>query len=477
MLLGQSDDFICTCQMRIPEILKQIAARIDKEGGIPILVGGVVRDFLLGLECKDLDVEVFNLQYHHLLTLLKKFGKVSAVGKAYGVLKLSTSGYHFDFSLPRNDLKTGSGHRGFSITTDPEMPFRSAAARRDFTINSLGYHLLNQKFLDEYGGRSDLENRILRVVDPNTFGEDPLRVLRGIQFAARFNLTVPGETRTIMSSLIDTLDELPRERVFKEIQKLLLEAKRPSDGIKIADDIGVVKKLFPELNALHAIANDPNWYADLNAWDHTLQVIDEAAKLKSADLFEDTAMMLAALCHDFIRLNPAEFIDEKWTRYFKTHPCPTVTRCFLNRLTNEIKMIETVDTLVSEQLIMKRLNRSSQLKNGDLRRLALKVNIPLLVRVAKADFYGSFNGKNRPAHFPAGEWLLERYHALKLNDLRNLQPVLLGRHLITLGLKPGPFFGQILTEAYQRQLDDELSTLEEAISWAREQIAAIPAAP
>jgi tRNA nucleotidyltransferase (CCA-adding enzyme) len=460
--------------MKIPDILNQIAARIDKEGGTPILVGGFVRDFLLGLESKDFDVEVFNLHYHQLTALLKKFGKVSAVGKAFGVLKLSISGYHFDFSLPRNDLKTGYGHKGFSVTTDPAMSFRSAAARRDFTINSMGYDILSRKILDEFGGRSDLDNKVLRVVDPKTFGDDPLRVLRGIQFAARFRLSVPRETKDIMISLIDTLDELPRERVFKEVQKLLLEASQPSDGIRIADEIGVIKKLFPELNALHAIPYDPEWYTDRDAWSHTLHVIDEAANLKGGDSFQDTALMLAALCHEFTSLNPTEFTDEKWTRRFKTQACPTVTKCFLNRITNEIKLIETVDSLVSEHQSMNRLFRSSQIKNGDIRRLSLRVNIPLLIRVAEADFYGRFNSKDRPTQFPAGEWLLKRYYALKLNNGRNLQPLLLGRHLISLGLKPGPFFGKILTDAYQKQLDDKFMTLDDAINWAREQIETIP---
>ena len=456
--------------MKVPGILEHIAAKIDKEGGTPVLVGGAVRDFILGLESKDFDVEVFNIHYNQLIGVLKKFGKVSAVGKAFGVLKLSNTGYQFDFSLPRNDTKTGEGHRGFRITTDPNMSFRTAASRRDFTINSVGYNLISGKILDEFDGQSDLKNKVLRVVDPKTFVEDPLRVLRGIQFAARFNLSIPEETKSILVDLIDTLDQLPRERIFKEIRKLLLKAQKPSSGLLIADEIGLNKKLFPELNALHSIPHDPDWYPQNNAWSHTLSVIDEAARLRSGDKFKDMALMLAALSHEFTSLNPVEFVDEQWRRQYRTAQCPTVTKCFMNRITNEAKLIETVDRLVTEHRSLSKAIRSTNIKNGDIRRLSLKVDVPLLVRLAEADYYGRFKEEEKPTNFPAGDWLLKRFHALKLENSQNLQPILLGRHLISLGLKPGPFFGQILTDAYEKQLDDEFMTLDDAISWAQNQI-------
>ncbi|MCG8336361.1 MAG: polynucleotide adenylyltransferase [Proteobacteria bacterium] len=456
--------------MKVPGILGHIAIKIDKEGGIPILVGGAVRDFILGSESKDFDVEVFNIHYNQLIAVLKKFGKVSAVGKAFGVLKLSNAGHQFDFSLPRNDTKTGEGHRGFRITTNPNMSFRTAASRRDFTINSIGFNLISGEILDEFGGQSDLKDKILRVVDPATFVEDPLRVLRGIQFAARFNLEIPEATKSILIDLIDTLDQLPRERIFKEVRKLLLKAQKPSSGLLIADEIGLNKKLFPELNALHSIPHDPDWYPQNDAWSHTLSVIDEAARLRCGDKFKDMALMLSALCHEFTSLNPVEFVDEQWRKQYRTAQCPTVTKCFMNRITNESRLIEMVDRLVTEHRSLAKTLRSTNIKNGDIRRLSLKVDIPLLVKLAEADYYGRFKEEERPVSFPAGEWLLKRFHALKLESGQNLQPILLGRHLISLGLKPGPFFGQILTDAYEKQLDDEFMTLDDAISWAQNQI-------
>lgn len=456
--------------MKIPEVLTQIANRIDKEGGIPILVGGAVRDFILNIENKDLDVEVFGLYYNQLISILKRFGRVSAVGKAFGVLKLSIGGIHYDFSLPRNDLKTGIGHKGFRIKTNPDMSFHEAALRRDFTINAMGYNLITNEILDEFGGKSDLRNRLLRVVDPVTFAEDPLRVLRGVQFAARFKLSVPKDTKKILTDLTDSLEELPRERIFKELKKLLLKANKPSVGLRLADEIGITRKLFPELNALYHLPRSKNWPVEDNAWSHTLKVVDETAKLRTGDKFIDMSIMLAALCHEFVKLNPEEFVSDKLTRGINNRSKVSVTKGFLSRLTNESRLVDNVDTLVHEHITLLHLYRSKQGKSGDIRRLSLKVNIPMLVKVARGDYLARYQKGEQPDFFPAGAWLMERYHALKLGANNNLQPLLLGRHLIELGLKPGPFFGEILNNAYQKQLDDEFITLEDALGWAREKI-------
>ena len=458
--------------VKLPDSLNQIANRIDREGGVPVLVGGAVRDYLLGMESKDLDVEVFNLHYNQLVSILKKHGRVSAVGKAFGVLKLSLEGYHFDFSLPRNDLKTGIGHRGFRITTNPEMSFKAAASRRDFTINALGYNLITKEILDEFDGRNDLSKRRLRVVAPETFVEDPLRVLRGIQFAARFKLSVPQTTKEVFKSVVNDLDELPKERIFEEISKLLLKSRNPSYGFIIADEVGVVKKLFPELNALKNVIHEPDWYPQRDSWAHTLNIVDEAARLRKENKFENLSLMLASLCHEFSKLNTAEFVNLDWEHVNGSTSPNIIARCFLQRMTNEIKLVENVDALLNGHQTMKKLFESTQVKNGDIRRLSLKVDIPLLVRLAEADHNARFKEREKPENFLAGEWLISRFHALKLENSQNLQPILKGRHLISMGLKPGPFFGKILDNAYQKQLDDELITLEEALSWAQDQIEA-----
>lgn len=456
--------------MKIPKELQQIAVKIGEEGGTPILVGGAVRDYLMGRSSKDLDVEVFGLHYNQLIPILKKFGKVSAVGKAFGVLKLSVGGKHLDFSLPRNDRKTGSGHKGFHIQTNPEMTFREAASRRDFTINALGYNLITGEILDEFHGRSDLKKRILRVVDPETFGEDPLRVLRGIQFAARFKLRVTENSLQVFRKLVDSVDELPRERIFRELKKLLMKSRQPSIGLKLSDDIGLVRKLFPELNALHEVAvSTPDW-TSVPAWSHTLNVVDEAARLKNGNSESDMTLMLSALCINFDSLDISESSKDKWDISQPDDSASELTRKFLQRMTNEIRLISLTEALVREYCFLKQHFRSQTIKDGWIKRMALRVNITLLVRLAKADFFAGFKKQNRPQRFAFGEWLMGRYYALGLDDSSKYQPLLLGRHLISLGLKPGPEFGRILQEAYDMQLDDKISTLDEALDWAKKQI-------
>lgn len=460
--------------MKLPEILYTIAKGIDKEGGIPILVGGAVRDYLLGMENKDLDVEVFGMTFNHLINTLKKYGKVSIVGKAFGVLKLSIQGHHFDFSLPRNDLKTGAGHRGFRIRTNPEMTFKEAASRRDFTINAMGFNLITREIIDEFDGRNDLRNRVLRVVDPNTFTEDPLRVLRGIQFAARLRLRIPDSTKNILIHLVDSLEELPKERVFTEIKKLLLKARNPGIGLEIADAIGVVKKLFPELDLLQTIPLNASWQPGKSSWQHMIDTVNEAARLRVGEEFYDLCIMLAALCYQFPGLNQKEVSKHEIPCQYRNSFPITVTKRFLCRICNEVKLIETVDRLVQHQSILQRLINAKQIKNGDIRRLALQVDIPMLLRVARAEFFARFEENQKPSEFSPGQAVLDKYHALKLWSRDNMQPLLLGRHLIELGLKPGPAFGRLLNEAYQKQLDDEFLTLDDALYWAEGEIAKLP---
>ncbi|MBU3914614.1 HDIG domain-containing protein [bacterium] len=456
--------------LNLPKILVQIAEKITQAGGTPILVGGAVRDHLLGLDSKDLDIEVFGLTENQLVKILRNYGPVLSVGKAFGVLKLSINDEIFDFSLPRKEIKTGAGHKGFDIETDPDLTFRQASSRRDFTINAMGYDIQHKKILDEFDGGKDLENRILRVVDPKTFADDPLRVLRGIQFAARFQLNVTDDTLSVFKSLVKTLSELPTERIFEELKKLLLKAEKPSIGFQLADKAGVIEKLFPELYALHAIPQDPEWHPEGDVWAHTMMVIDEAAKLKNNNEFHDLSLMLAALCHDFGKPATTSFADGRWRSLKHTEAGVEPTKIFLDRLTNEQKLMDNVMALVKEHLQPAQLFQSSKVTDGAIRRLSLRVDIPLLLKVAQADHFGRLDEEARKRVFPAGQWLSERFNELELADATKVHPILMGRHLLDLGMKPGPKFGLLLNEAFELQLDDNLNSLEDAIEWAKKRI-------
>lgn len=456
--------------MKFPEALIKMAEGIKQAGGTPVLVGGAVRDHFLGRESHDLDVEIFGLSNERMVSVLQKFGKVSVVGKTFGVFKVTVDGRNFDCSLPRKDSKIGAGHKGFDIETDPAMSFKEAASRRDFTINAMGINILTGEVIDHFNGINDLKNRVLRVVDSQTFVEDPLRVLRAVQFAARFELKATNDSLQVFKSIVDSLKELPRERIFEEFKKLLLKSEKPSIGLELADKIGVVRELFPELNALHNVQQDPEWHPEGDVWVHTMRVIDSAVHYRKSNEFRDLCLMFAALCHDFGKPETTAFTKEKWRSLKHTEAGVEPTSCFMEKLTNETRLLETVKVLVKKHLTPSHLFNASQVSDGAIRRLSLKVDIPLLIDVATADYFGCLHDRAKSGRFPAGEWLMERFKNLQLEAAQKIQPLLMGRHLIELGLTPSPEFGLILREAFELQLDDGLRSLDHAMEWAKKRI-------
>src|ERR1700704_1527106 len=289
--------------MTIP-IVNSIAAAVRDAGGRALIVGGWVRDRLLGLpESSNVDLEVFGLTAERLRALLESFGRVEAVGESFQVYKIGD----IDVSLPRRDSKAGRGHRGFVVTGDPDMSIAEAARRRDFTINAISWDPLTGEYFDPYCGREDLQRRLLRGGGAETFAEASLRVLRAIRFAARFDLALDEATAVLLRRI--PLDDLPAERVWGEIEKLLF-APRPSIGFALAMDLGIVSKLFPELQALKGCPQEPEWHPEGDVWVHTLQVIDQA-RGRIDDLLhpQQLAIMLGAVCHDLGKPATTAVID------------------------------------------------------------------------------------------------------------------------------------------------------------------------
>ena len=246
-----------------------IASAVRDAGGRALIVGGWVRDRLMGRDSKDIDLEVYGMPAERLKPLLEGFGRVETVGESFQVYKLDD----LDVSLPRRESKAGRGHRAFDVTGDPTMGIEEAARRRDFTVNAISWDPLTDDYLDPCGGREDLERRLLRVVDPETFADDSLRVLRAIQFAARLEFALDEGTRALCREI--PLDDLPAERIWGEVEKLLC-ARRPSTGFVLAMDLGVIGRLWPELRALAGCPQEPEWHPEGDVWVHTLQVIDQA---------------------------------------------------------------------------------------------------------------------------------------------------------------------------------------------------------
>jgi tRNA nucleotidyltransferase (CCA-adding enzyme) len=451
--------------------VRKLAEIIAAHGGRAMLVGGCVRDELMGIEPKDWDVEVYGIEPARLREILDSFGRVDAVGEAFTVYKI---GQDLDVALPRRERKVGRGHKGFVIEGDKDMTFAAAARRRDFTINAILKDALTGEIVDVYGGQKDIENKMLRVVAKETFAEDSLRVLRAAQFAARFEFDIEPETIEICRQI--DLTDLPKERIWGEFEKLLLQAAKPSIGLKWLYDLGVVEQLFPELKSLVGVPQQAEWHPEGDVDVHTLMVADEARKLiDDLPYAKKVAVMLGALCHDFGKPPTTKFFDGKWRSHGHDEAGVEPTLSFLDRLgIYTIHGFDAREQIV--QLVRYHLKPGEFYKaqpgDGAFRRLARKVEPDLLYRVAKADSLGrnpEWLPKEKWFKAEAQEWFIEKVRELAV-EKEAPKPILLGRHLIELGLKPSPKFGEILDAVYEMQLDGKITNPEDAVEEARKLI-------
>jgi len=443
----------------------RIATAVQEAGGRALCVGGFVRDRLLKRASKDLDIEVFGIPQDKLQALLQSLGKVVPAGQAFPVYKLGD----IDVALPRRESKTGRGHKGFTVEGDPSMSFEEAARRRDFTINAIGWDPLTDEYLDPFSGRKDLDLRVLRVVDRETFADDSLRVLRALQFAARFELTIDPDTARICASI--ALDDLPAERIWGEFEKLLLQAARPSIGFALARELGVIHQILPEMEPLYDTPQDAEWHPEGDVWIHTLMVIDKARELNGdLDRPRLAAIMLGAVCHDLGKPVTTAVIDGRVKS--PNHEAMGVepSTKILDRL--NVNTLDGFDVraqvigLVTEHLRpMAFFKARDTVTDGAFRRLAQKVDLELLARFARSDCHG------RTGTFDCSgiDWFIERARSLGVEH-KPPAPILLGRHLIELGVAPGPRMGEILRAVYELQLDSVVTTLDEAIAEGKRRI-------
>lgn len=470
--------------MKLPEILKTISKRLQEHKAKAIVVGGSVRDHFLKLPSKDYDIEVYGLEsLEELEKILSEFGSVNLVGKSFGVLKFVHNKEEYDFSFPRTEAKVAQGHKGFEVQTDGKMDFKTASKRRDFTINAMGYDIEEKAFLDPFFTQEDLNQQILRHIDDDSFVEDPLRVYRAVQFCARFEFDLAEETKDLCKQMVDKglLEELPKERVYTEIKKLLLKAKKPSLGFELMRELGILQ-YFPELEAIIAVPQDATWHPEGDVWIHTLMCVDAMAKLCRSGCAvtqggnalgvphpdnskQKLKFMFAILCHDFGKASTTAFDEEKGRIRAIGHEAAGVepTKNFMYRLTDEHDFIESILPLVEYHLMPSQFYKNAA-KSKAIRRLATKVNIEELVIVAKADFLGRTSPEALTGVYEAGEWLLEKAKGLKVQN-KPLDNLLQGRDLIALGLKPSPEFTRILDEVYELQLEGSIYSKEEALAY------------
>jgi tRNA nucleotidyltransferase (CCA-adding enzyme) len=446
------------------ETAQAIAETVAAAGGRALFVGGWVRDRLLGHESKDVDIEVYGVPADRLRDILERFGTVNAVGESFTVYKVAG----IDVSLPRRDSKVGRGHRGFEVTGDPDMSVEEAARRRDFTVNAIAWDPLRLEYLDPFDGRGDLlERRILRAVDPRTFVDDSLRVLRAVQFAARLGLQIEPATFELCRRI--PLDDLPAERIWGEIEKLLLRARQPSVGFALALDLLVIERLFPELHALVGCPQEPEWHPEGDVWVHTLMVIDETrTRIDDLDRPMQIAAMLGAVCHDLGKPATTAFIDGRIRSLEHEQAGVAPALALLDRLNvhtiGRYDVRRQVVGIVAYHLAPNAFYKSgSPVGDGAFRRLAQKVDLELLALVAQSDCQG------RAGEFDCSgiDWFLERARALGVEHAPP-DPIVKGRHLLALGLRPGPDVGRILKQIYERQLDGRITTLDDGLAAARE---------
>lgn len=398
------------------------------------------------------------LDFDTLQNHLKPFGKTQLVGKSFGILKLITSNDEYDFALPRTEKKVAKGHKGFDVQTNPNLTFKQAAIRRDFTINALGYDYINQKILDPFDGLKDLREKKLQHICDDTFVEDPLRVYRAVQFAARFEFVLSEETLKLCQKMFDEnmLNELAKERVFEEFKKFLLQAKRPSLALKVLDKIGILN-YFVELKSLKNCIQDEEYHPEGDVWVHTCMVVDEMAKRKTNDSKKDLILMLACLCHDLGKPFCTKEINGHITSYKHESLGVEPTKTFLSKLCDEKKLIEEVCSLVKYHLAPFQFYlHNSSLKA--VKRLSLKVNIKNLCLVALSDCLGR-DIKDKEKCHKAVVWLLNLSEELNISN-EPLKPLIQGRDLMQLGYKSSPLFKKILDFAMELQIEENLDKEE-----------------
>lgn len=449
----------------IPKEVLAIAQAVQQAGGLALLVGGYVRDTLLGIDSKDYDIEVYGLSLEELESLLSQFGTVMKVGRAFGVLRIKS--YDIDISLPRKDSKTSAGHRGFVVDLDPHLSFADAALRRDLTVNSMGMDPLTFEVIDPHGGQLDLKSGVLRATDADSFCEDPLRGLRVAQFAARFDLR-PNDALINICRNLD-LSELPAERLYWEFHKLLLKGTKPSLGLQFLRDSELLR-FFKPIEALIDVPQDARWHPEGDVWVHTLMCLDVAATLRTGVAFEDEVLMFGVLCHDFGK--PATTTQEADGRirsimHEDRGVQPTLE--FLQQLKVGNKLCDAICKVVRCHL------RPSQFVQGNAgqaayRRLARElsesgVTMTLLERVARADALGRTTPNAQNGIFPNGDSFLSLAQQASVLSSPT-QDVVQGRHLIERGYQPGPNFGALLRACRNVQDETGLEDANEIIARA-----------
>lgn len=468
--------------------MRRLAEGARARHGRAFLVGGIVRDIILDRAVTDADVEVYGVPATILRELLEELfaGRVHDVGRAFSVYKIALDDTHtLDVSLPRRDSKTGKGHKGFDVVGDPNMSVEDATRRRDFTINALLADPLTGEIIDPFGGMRDLAGGVLRAVNPATFVEDPLRVYRALQFAARFTLTPDTKTLELLRQMISRgdVDELPKERITEEIRKVLLKAEKPSIGFNLARSIGILERDYPELWALGSTPQEPEWHPEGDVWIHTMMVIDEGAKiirrpgwLEPSRFIGAICVMLGGLCHDLGKPATTKEMDGRIRSLEHEAGGEAPTKSLLARWTFGADVEASVIAIVKDHLkpgmLLRERERGRMTEEqyvNAVRRVLKRIH-PLHWKAYLAACEADSRGRSIPgiqeAPWQAGDLFAKAVETHHLDDAPT-KPLLRGEDLLTLGYDPGIEMGQIIRDVEDARDRGEVKTREEGLAFVR----------
>jgi tRNA nucleotidyltransferase (CCA-adding enzyme) len=457
----------------LPEDLRAMLEAVRRVGR-PRLVGGGVRDWLLGRASENFDIEVAGIGFEGLRHALSPFGPTDVVGRSFGVIKVrGADGSEHDFSLPRRESKTGAGHRGFAVEPDPGLGDADAAARRDFTVNAIAIDPFTGELIDPFNGRADLSARILRHTGP-AFSEDPLRVLRAFQLAARLDFTLAPETAALCRQISPSFAELPVERVWGEWDKWAVKSLRPSRGLDVLVQTGWIIH-FPEVAALQGTQQEPEWHPEGDVLAHTGHCLDALVTLegwRSSEPSRRRLLTFAVLAHDFGKPPTTQRAERRgavrWVSPGHEAAGGPLADSFLRRIGAPLDLDAPVRALVVHHLAHHH-GQGGEFSDTQVRRLARRLapaTLDDLSLVMEADSMG------RPP-LPSTEILAligrlrARASALAL-EASAPRPIIQGRHLVAQGRKPGPDFKPVLEAAFEAQLDGAFADEAGALAWLKE---------
>lgn len=440
------------------EMAKKIAEAVDKKGGQAYFVGGYVRDLIQGNPGKDIDVEIHGISPAELKEILEDLGQLMEIGESFGVFGLK--GYSIDIAMPRKEICRGKGHRDFDVFVDPFIGTEKAARRRDFTVNAMMQNVLTGEIIDHFGGGEDLKNKIIRHIDPTTFVEDPLRVLRGAQFAARFGFDIAEETIELCRGM--DLSTLAKERVMGELEKALLKADKPSIFFELMRKMNQLSVWFPELEALIGVEQNPKHHAEGDVWVHTMMVLDVAAGMRH---YTDNplGLMLSAITHDFGKAICTEIVKGEIHSYeHETKGLPIING-FMQRLTNEQRLIKYVLNLSEYHMKPNTLAAMGASIKSTNKMFDQSVDPAGLLCLAVADGLGKIAPRE---YISYDDFFIER---LAIYREYMSRPYVTGQDLIDAGIKPSKSFSEYLEYARKLRLAgiEKDSALKQTLSYAR----------